>query len=225
MATSSTQVGNLSITTQVLPAGDSTLPALATLPTTPNWAQVLAQKKKQPIKSLSAVIILIGVLQLMIGTSMYFAEKESPSLVSRSFAFLGSLVFIMAGIVSVIFANDENITKIKICLFSHAINVVSAAIVIVLYAVQVHTDSQACWALVEYPNGNECNPGNSTYNPNDYNHYYYGYQNYGDYVYTLRVSLNSLVLFYIIFGLIISSCIILLRWKLLQKSKYALLEN
>lgn len=225
MAASTAQLGNVSITTKVVPAGGN-IPGLGTLPSTPNWVHVLSHKKKQPIKSLSAVIILIGALQLSIGISMSVAEKENPSLVSRSGIYLGSVVLISAGIITVIFANEENIIKIKTCLISHMISATFAAIGIILYAIQVYTDTQACWEDIEDKNS-KCIPGNSsTSSPYDHDYYYsHRYYSYASYVSPLRVSLNSLILFYIIVGLVISSSIIILRWKSLKEAKYNLLES
>ncbi|KAG9481087.1 hypothetical protein GDO78_010369 [Eleutherodactylus coqui] len=225
MAVSTAQVGNLSITTQVVPAGENNVPGLVTVPSTQNWAQVLSQKKKLPIKSLSAVIILIGTLQLCIAVSMYIADNNYLSLLSRSRVYILSLVFISTGILTVVFASEESIVKIQTCLVSHAINALSAAIGMVLYAIQIYTDSQACWQAINNSEHSRCAPtvpnGTSTYEP--YHHYYSW--DYGEYVYTLRLSLNSLVLFYIFVAFIISICIILFRWKLLQKTKYTLLVN
>lgn len=222
MAASTAQLGNLSITTKVVPAGGS-IPGLGTLPSTPNWVHALSHKKQQPMKSLSAVIILIGALQLSIGISMSVAEREHPSLVSRSGIYLGSLVFISAGIITVIFANEENIVKIKTCLISHVISVTFAAIGIILYAIQLYIDTQACWVDIEGEHS-RCKPSNvSTSDSQEWHHW--GYLNYANYVGPLRLSLNSLILFYIVVGLIISSAIIILRWKILKEAKYKLLES
>ncbi|XP_073495058.1 uncharacterized protein [Phyllobates terribilis] len=224
MAASSAQLGNLSITTQVVPAGgQNNLPGLGT---TPNWIHELSKKKKQPMKSLSAVLILIGALQLTVGTSMYVAENGYLSLLSRSgIIFLGSLAFISTAILTVIFAEKETILRIKICLISHAINVAIAAVGIILYVIQVYTDTQSCWVSTQdIDSYNPCIPGNTT---NDYSYNYrYGYgRDYSEVIYTLRVSLNSLVLFYIIVGFNISSLIIFLKWKSLKDTKYTLLGN
>ncbi|XP_069588165.1 uncharacterized protein [Ranitomeya imitator] len=225
MAVSTAQVGNLSITTQVVPGGGQN--NLAGLGTTPNWVQELSKKKKQPMKSLSAVLILIGALQLTIGTSMFVAENSYLSLLSRSgIVFVGSLTLISTAIITVIFANKETILRIKICLISHVINVTIAGIGIILYVIQVYTDTQSCWVSThDIDSYNPCIPGN--YSINDYNYNYrYGYsRDYSEVIYTMRVSLNSLVLFYVIVGFNISSFIIFLKWKSLKDTKYTLLGN
>ncbi|KAM4012958.1 uncharacterized protein ACNLHF_003196 [Anomaloglossus baeobatrachus] len=226
MAASTAQLGNLSITTQVVPAGgQNNLPGLGT---TPSWVQELSKKKKQPIKSLSAVLILIGALQLTVGASMFVSENGYLSLLSRSgIVFVGSLTFIATAIITVVFANKDTIMRIKICLISHAINVAVAAIGIILYIIQVYTDTQTCWVAVHEvdSNNNNCVPGNATASPDyNYNRYYY-YRDYSEVIYTLRVSLNALVLFYIVIGFNISSFIIFLKWKSLKDTKYTLLGN
>ncbi|XP_056402284.1 uncharacterized protein LOC130295496 [Hyla sarda] len=224
MAVSTAQVGNLSITTQVVPAGENNIPGPSGLTSAPTWTQTLSQTKKQPIKSLSAVIILIGALQLCFGVSMYLSESEYLSLVSRSGApCWGGLAFITTGIITVVLASEESIVKIQTCLISHVVNAAFAALGMVLYAVQVYTDSQTCWADVD-GHYNTCIPGNSSdHDPYDYLYRYYWPS--GDLIYALRLSVNSLILFYVIVGFIISICIALLRWKLLKKAKYTLLGN
>lgn len=225
MAASTAQLGNLSVTTKVVQAGEN-IPGLGTLPSTPNWVHVLSQKNKRPIKSLSAVIILIGALQLSIGVSMHVAEKGTRSLVSHSGIYWGSVAFISAGIMTVIFANEETVIKIKTCLISHGISATFAAIAIILYAIQVYTDTQACWVEINGEHS-KCNSSTSSTNdPHDYDGgHHYGYWNYANYVRPLRVSLNSLILFYIIVGFVISITIIILEWKVLKAAKYKLLGS
>ncbi|KAM3918030.1 uncharacterized protein RB166_013001 [Leptodactylus fuscus] len=230
MAVNTAQLGNLSITTQVVPAGQSNVPGLETLSSTQNWVQALSQKKKTPIKSLSAVIILIGALQLCVGVSMFVAEDEYPSLVSRSKAFFGSLVFIISGIVTVVFANEESVFKIKAGLISHVINAITAFIGIIIYTIQVYIESHSCWEEVgSEPKRSQCvqtnTDTNSNMTSNSYDYPSYYYRNYSNFIYTLRVSLHGLILFYIVVGLIISSFIILLKWKSLKAARYTLLGN
>ncbi|KAM8924567.1 uncharacterized protein RCH25_009256 [Pelodytes ibericus] len=224
MSVSTARLGDLSVTTRVLPASDTGAAALTSGPqyASQAWTPAITQKfKKLHTKALSVVLILTGVLQICFGVMMSIAENEYPSLAVRSGVYIwGGLVVLAAGCITVPVETMENINMIKACLGSHVTNLVVGGVALILYIVQLYTETQACWANYEQYNQTGCV---SLYNNQDFHQQDYYYYVSHNYVAILRVSVSSVVLIFSLLGLIVSICVVGSGWKVLKDARYSLL--
>lgn len=221
MSVSTARLGDLCVTTKVLPASDISAAVVSDNPSaTKLWTPEIPQRlKKFHAKALSVVLILTGILQISFGVIMSIAENDYPSLVVRSGAYAwGGLVVLVAGCITVASETKDNITLIKACLGSHVTNVVVGAVSLVIYIVQLHTETQSCWTTLDDQSIEKCA---SVYKEpvSDYS-----YRSYGNYVVVLRISVHSVVLIFSLIGFIISLVILALGWKELKEARYAVLK-
>ncbi|XP_040176834.1 uncharacterized protein LOC120909181 isoform X2 [Rana temporaria] len=172
MSYTTSQVGNLFIRTQVIPApdphGSDVFPSTTTLtPVTNKYF------KKIPVKALSAVLMLIGILQMFTGVVFYASETEIVSLTLKSGVYIwGGVVVFAAGVACLNAILKEKITMIKVCMSCNIINIVVAAVGLILFAIQTYYESQACWLRPGEKEYDGCQvPQKDVYG--NYNHYYY----------------------------------------------------
>ncbi|KAM9324955.1 uncharacterized protein PAF06_001065 [Gastrophryne carolinensis] len=212
MAQSTAQVGNLNITTQVVPGTNSFSPSAPVSPK--NFVPVISKHfKKTPVKALSTVLMLTGILQLSFGFVMFAAENKQLSLTVRSGVSLwAGLVVFIAGCTLLIALLKDTVDMIKVCMVCNIINVTVATVGLILYAIQIYGETQNCWVPVQDSGRNMCDPG-----PNSY--YYYRED-----ITQLRISIISMLMIFSLLGLVISCVISKVSDKALKASGYSLLR-
>ncbi|KAM5140886.1 uncharacterized protein ACMZJ9_014711 [Mantella aurantiaca] len=215
MSTTTTQVGNLRITTQVVNAADASgldVPQ-------PNTTLMPAPSKyfkKIPVKALSAVLILVGILQLSIGLTFYAAETTIVSLTLKSGVYIwGGLAVIVAGVTSLTAILRDTINMVKVCMSCNIANIVVAAIGLILFSIQIRYESQACWLNLQDEDQSTC-----PYERNSYSYYFV----YSDMTVKLRVSMNIIVILFSLLGLVISCFMTAVCDKVLKTTGYSLLR-
>ncbi|KAM4702902.1 membrane-spanning 4-domains subfamily A member 12-like [Rhinophrynus dorsalis] len=174
MAASTAQLGDLCITTQVLPGCDTGSAALATNATTAAQSWNPSQKIKHVYTTaLGTVQILIGVVQISFGVMFLISDWEYPSTTVRSGVYIwAGLVVFVTGSITVATAKKNNIKMIKACLVCHVTNLILGGIGLVLCMVQLYTESLACWLYIEDEDMNRCLSIDSpTEGPYSYNNY------------------------------------------------------
>ncbi|KAM4636702.1 membrane-spanning 4-domains subfamily A member 6B-like isoform 2-T3 [Discoglossus pictus] len=225
MSVSKTQVGDVCVTTRVVPGIDPGAAALCSetppLPTTP-WTSLTTKNMKTfRAKAFGTVLILVAVIELSFGVMLLAAEGDQPSLTVRSGVYIwGGLAVLVAGCVTVALETKESINMVKACVGCNLANLLLGGLSIILFAVQLHKETQACWVSIDRELTSSCY---SIYNMTarqDY-FYYYGESNY---VAPLRVAVNSLAILYASLGIIITTCVLLFIWKAVKATKYSLLN-
>lgn len=224
MSYTTAQVGNLLIRTQVIPAPDPhASEVFPSTTTTTTWTPVTRKHfKKIPVKALSTVLILIGILQMSTGFVFYAAETNTVSLTLKSGVYIwGGVVVFAAGVACLIAVIKDTITMIKVCMSCNIINIVVAAVGLIVFAIQTYYESQACWLR---PSDKEYNACENTANDNyDYYHYSYYYRYARDDVVRLRMSVNIIIMLFSLLGLVISSFMTIVSHKVLKSTGYSLL--
>ncbi|KAM4636701.1 membrane-spanning 4-domains subfamily A member 15-like isoform 1-T1 [Discoglossus pictus] len=169
----------------------------------------------------TTVLILVAVIELSFGVMLLAAEGDQPSLTVRSGVYIwGGLAVLVAGCVTVALETKESINMVKACVGCNLANLLLGGLSIILFAVQLHKETQACWVSIDRELTSSCY---SIYNMTarqDY-FYYYGESNY---VAPLRVAVNSLAILYASLGIIITTCVLLFIWKAVKATKYSLLN-
>lgn len=226
MSYTTSQVGNLLIRTQVIPApdphGSDVFPSTTTL--TPVTSKYF---KKIPVKSLSAVLMLIGILQILIGVVLYASETNITSLTLKIGIYIwGGVVVFVAGAACLNAILKDTIPMIKVCMSCNIINIVVAAVGLILFAIQTYYESQGCWLRPGEKEYNGCQVTKEdeygNYNTYNYNNYYYGAST--DTIVRLRVSLNIIVMLFSLLGLVLSCFMTRVSDKVLKSTGYSLLR-
>lgn len=219
MAVSTAQVGNLSITTQILPATDDAATASGAKKTPVTFKA----HKELHMKALGTVLILAGLMQISFGIIMTAAEEELYSLTTQSRVyFWGGLVGIYAGCMTVVLATTENVKMIKASLGSNAVNAVLGAVALILYMVQLYRETTISWITQYHDAATHCNLSRTTDRDSYDYYYYYGYDS--EEVYGLRVAVSSLVLLFALTAFFTSVSVIVLGRKVLNDEQYFMLN-
>ncbi|XP_053306569.1 uncharacterized protein LOC128468785 [Spea bombifrons] len=221
MSVSTARLGDLCVTTTVLPASDA---GALRRDASHTWTPEITMKfKTLHMKALSVLLILIGVLQISFGVIMALAEDEYQSLTVRSGVYIwGGLVVFVAGCITVASETKENINMIKACLVSHVTNVAVGGVAMIVYMVQLYAETQTCWARTDRHDLNNCVSMDNE-EVTTVSHHYYDYVEHND-VTTLRVTVNSMILLFSLLGWIISLCVVFSGWKVLKDVGYSLLN-
>ncbi|XP_072280390.1 uncharacterized protein [Pyxicephalus adspersus] len=209
-----TQVGNLRITTHVVQTADTsnmtsnvTQPAICLTP--------LASKhfKKTPVRALSALLMLIGILQLFIGILYYAAETTIVSLTLNSGVYIwGGLAVFVAGGACLTAILKDTLPTVKVCMVFNVVNIVVGVVGLILFIIQIYYESQATWKYADLEESIH-----DSYNP-----YYYGYNS--CMVMNLRLSLLIIVILFSLLGLAISGFMTIVSFKAMRRCGYSMLR-
>ncbi|XP_041425035.1 uncharacterized protein LOC108696313 [Xenopus laevis] len=217
MSVSTTHMGNLCITTQVLPGTDVDAAHASVAKKTQAHFR---RHKNLHMKALGTVLILIGLLQQSFGVIMNIAEEELYSLTVRSGVyFWGGLVVILAGCITVALETTENIILVKASLGFIAVNAVLGAVGLILYMVQLYLETELSWIRRNYEVASYCN---NVTNQDKYDYFYYE-RNEVD-VLVLRLAVNSVVLLLSLTAFLLSISVIILGRKVLKDNQYLMLK-
>ncbi|XP_077310837.1 uncharacterized protein LOC143930409 [Lithobates pipiens] len=227
MSYTTSQVGNIIIRTQVVPApdpyGSNVFPSTTTV--TPMTSKHF---KKIPVKALSTVLMLIGILQMLTGVVFYASETNIISLTLKSGVYIwGGVVVFVAGAACLNAILKDTITMVKVCMSCNIISIVVTAVGLILFTIQTYYESQACWIRPgekEYNGCQNTEDEKRNYNYNNYNDYYNYYSSSTDIVMRLRVSVNIIIMLFSLLGLVISCFMTIVSDKVLKSTGYSLLR-
>ncbi|XP_068111682.1 high affinity immunoglobulin epsilon receptor subunit beta-like [Hyperolius riggenbachi] len=220
MSVTIAQSGGLRITAQVVQGAgteDSEISRAAVKLSSPTSKYF----KKTPVKALSTVLILIGILQLCIAILFHCAESTPISLTLRSGVYIwGGVVMIIAGIASLIAHKLDTVKMVRICFGCNIANISVASVGLLLYAIQIYTETQICWKRFERDEMDlsSCESGNTK----PYYNYYY-YSNTQDVV-KFRLAVTVLILLYSLVGLAISCFMTVKSNKILKTTGYSRMD-